>query len=99
VEVIDPRSLLPLDRDGLLASIRKTGRLVVFDDSNRTCGFAAEVAALAADQAWDALRAPVRRITRADVPVPFSPALEPEVLPSPERLLDACRGCLADAFA
>jgi pyruvate dehydrogenase E1 component beta subunit len=96
VEVVDPRSLLPLDRDGLLASVRKTGRVVIYDDANRTCGFAAEVAALVADEAWDALQAPVRRITRADVPVPFSLPLEQYVLPSPERLLDACRGCLAD---
>jgi pyruvate dehydrogenase E1 component beta subunit len=99
VEVLDPRSLLPLDREALLGSVRKTGRLVIFDDSNRTCGFAAEVAALAADEAWDALRAPVRRITRADVPVPFSTPLETYVLPSADRLLEACRGCLAEARA
>lgn len=98
-EVIDPRSLLPLDRDGLLASVRKTGRVVIFDDSNRTCGFAAEVAALVADEAWDALTAPVRRITRADVPVPFSPTLEEQVLPSPDRLLDACRSFMAEPVA
>ncbi len=99
VEVVDPRSLLPLDREGLLASVRKTGRVVVFDDSNRTCGFAAELAALFADEAWDALRAPVRRVTRADVPVPFSPPLEAQVLPSADRLLEACRACLEGARA
>jgi acetoin:2,6-dichlorophenolindophenol oxidoreductase subunit beta len=95
VEVIDPRSLLPLDTETLLASARKTGHVVIFDDSNRTCGFAAELAALFADQAWDSLRAPVRRITRADVPVPFSPPLETYVLPSRRRLLEACRASLA----
>ncbi len=98
-EVIDPRSLLPLDREGLVASVRKTGRVVVFDDSNRTCGFAAELAALFADEAWDALRAPVRRITRADVPVPFSTPLETYVLPSSDRLLAACRASLEAASA
>jgi pyruvate dehydrogenase E1 component beta subunit len=94
VEVIDPRSLLPLDRDGLLDSVRKTGHVVIYDDSNRTCGFAAELAALFAEQAWESLRAPIRRITRADVPVPFSRPLERYVLPSRERLLDACRACV-----
>jgi acetoin:2,6-dichlorophenolindophenol oxidoreductase subunit beta len=97
VEVLDPRSLLPLDREGVLASVRKTGRVVIADDANRTCGFAAELAALIAEDAWEALRAPVRRITRADVPVPFSTPLETYVLPSPEHLLDACRGALVGA--
>jgi pyruvate dehydrogenase E1 component beta subunit len=90
-EVVDPRSLLPLDRAGLLASVRKTGRLVVYDDSNRTCGLAGELAALCADEAFDALKAPIRRITRADVPVPFSPSLEAFVLPSAQRLMEAVR--------
>ncbi|MBI1736985.1 MAG: alpha-ketoacid dehydrogenase subunit beta [Candidatus Rokubacteria bacterium] len=91
VEVVDPRSLLPLDAGTLVASARKTGRVVVFDDSNRTCGFGAELAALMADEAWDALRAPIRRVTRADVPVPFSPVLEREVLPSRDVLVAACQ--------
>ena len=99
VEVVDPRSLLPLDRAGLLGSVRKTGRVVIFDDSNRTCGFGAELAALFADEAWDALRAPVRRVTRADVPVPFSTPLESYVLPSGDRLLEACRASLEAARA
>lgn len=94
-EVIDPRSLLPLDRDTLLRSVRKTGRVVIYDDSNRSCGFSAELAALFGDEAWESLEAPIRRITRADVPVPFSSPLEKYVLPSRERLLDACRACLA----
>jgi pyruvate dehydrogenase E1 component beta subunit len=93
-EVLDVRSLLPLDRDGIIRAVRRTGRVVIFDDSNRTCGFAAEIAALVAEEAWDVLQAPVRRITRADVPVPFSPPLEAAVLPSADRLLDACRACL-----
>jgi acetoin:2,6-dichlorophenolindophenol oxidoreductase subunit beta len=90
-EVVDPRSLLPLDREGMLASVRKTGRVILYDDSNRTCGFAAELAALFADQAFDALKAPIRRVTRADVPVPFSPLLEAYVLPGQDRLLEAAR--------
>ena len=90
-EVVDPRSLLPLDRAGLLASVRKTGRAVLYDDANRTCGLAAELAALFVEEAFDALKAPIRRVTRSDVPVPFSPLLEAFVLPSSERLLEAVR--------
>jgi pyruvate dehydrogenase E1 component beta subunit len=94
-EVVDPRSLLPLDRETILASVRKTGRVVLFDDSNRTCGYAAELAAVIAEAGWEALRAPIRRITRADVPVPFSLPLEAYVLPSRDRLLAECRGLLS----
>jgi acetoin:2,6-dichlorophenolindophenol oxidoreductase subunit beta len=96
-EVVDPRSLLPIDHDMIVGSARKTGRVIVFDDSNRTCGFAAELAAIVADEAFEALRAPVRRLTRADVPVPFSPPLETYVLPTRERLLSECRALLARA--
>lgn len=99
VEVVDPRSLLPLDRETIVASVRKTRRVIVFDDSNRTCGFAAELAALIAEEAWDVLRAPVRRLTRADVPVPFSPPLEEYVLPSGDRLAAECRALLSGARA
>ncbi len=95
LEVVDPRSLLPLDRDTILGSVRKTGRVVIFDDSNRTCGFGAELAAIIAEEAFDSLKGPVRRITRADVPVPFSTPIETYVLPSRALLLDSCRALLA----
>jgi pyruvate dehydrogenase E1 component beta subunit len=71
--------------------------VIIFDDANRTCGFAAELAAIVADEAFDALRGPVRRLTRADVPVPFSTPLELYVLPSKDRLLDECRALLQGA--
>ena len=99
VEVVDPRSLLPLDRETLLGSVRKTGRVIIFDDSNRTCGFAAELAAVIAEEAWESLRGPIRRLTRADVPVPFSPTLESVVLPSRERLVTEARALLAGSKA
>jgi acetoin:2,6-dichlorophenolindophenol oxidoreductase subunit beta len=86
IEVLDPRSLLPFDHALLEKSVTKTGRLVIFDDANRTCGFAAEVAAYAAEKLFDVLRSPVIRITRADLPVPFSTALDKQVLPSSEQL-------------
>ncbi|MDX8503614.1 transketolase C-terminal domain-containing protein [Mesorhizobium sp. VK4C] len=89
VEVWDPRTLLPFDREGLLKSVRKTGRVVIYDDTNRTCGYAAEVSAVLAEHAFGVLRAPVKRITRADVPLPFNPALEAAVLPTPQQLEQA----------
>ena len=92
---MDPRSLLPLDHETILASVRKTGRVILFDDSNRTCGYAAELAAVIAEEAWESLRAPIRRLTRADVPVPFTPPLESYVLPSRDRLLQEARALLA----
>ncbi|MBI3001919.1 MAG: alpha-ketoacid dehydrogenase subunit beta, partial [Deltaproteobacteria bacterium] len=97
IEVVDPRSLLPLDRAMILGSVRKTGRVIIFDDSNRSCGFAAELSAVIAEEAWDALRGPIRRLTRADVPVPFSTPIETYVLPSRDRLLAGCRALLGEA--
>lgn len=82
VEVIDARTVHPFDWNTLAASVGKTHRLVVVDDANRTCGFAAEVAATAAEELFHDLRAPIRRLTRADVPVPFALDLERAVVPS-----------------
>jgi len=93
VEVYDPRTLLPLDKDLLFKSIKKTGRAVIFDDSNRTCGFAAEVSAAITEECFADLKSPVRRITRADVPVPFSAEMEAFVLPDKEKLI---KGILKD---
>jgi pyruvate/2-oxoglutarate/acetoin dehydrogenase E1 component len=90
-EVLDPRTVVPLDRSAILRSVHKTGRLVVADPAHRTCGAAAEIAALAAEEAWDALRAPVARVTTPDVPIPFSPALERGLYPSRDAIADAAR--------
>ena len=89
VEVVDPRSLLPLDKKLLAGSIKKTGRLVVIDDSNRTCGFAAEVSACVSESCFENLKAPIKRVTRADVPVPFSRDMERYVLPDEDKLAGA----------
>lgn len=93
-EVLDPRSLLPFDHDLLAKSVIRTGRLVIFDDANRTCGMAAEISAYAAENLFSHLRAPIVRVTRADVPVPFSTALDKYVLPKPEQLEAAIRSVL-----
>ncbi|ROR35704.1 alpha-ketoacid dehydrogenase subunit beta [Kitasatospora cineracea] len=88
VEVFDPRTLHPLDRAGLAASLRRTGRLVVLDDSNRSCGFAAEVLATAAE--GPRLRAAPRRVTRPEGAVlPFAPALDRACQPGRAQLLAA----------
>jgi pyruvate dehydrogenase E1 component beta subunit len=83
VEVIDPRTLVPFDWEAVLGSVRKTGRIVVADPARRTCGAAAEIAAVIAERCWDDLRAPPKRVTWDDVPVPFSPVLEEAMTVSP----------------
>jgi len=99
VEVIDPRTLVPLDVDVIRQSVRKTGRLIVVDESAPTCSMAAEIAATIAED-WDTcrmLRAPVRRVTMPAVPVPFSPPLEDFVLPDQGRITATVRELLGYA--
>jgi acetoin:2,6-dichlorophenolindophenol oxidoreductase subunit beta len=95
VEVIDPRTLVPLDAQTILASVRKTGRLVAVDPAHRTCSAASEIAAIAAEHAFDALRAPIARVTTPDIHVPFSPALEARLFPSKQSIADAARRIVA----
>jgi pyruvate dehydrogenase E1 component beta subunit len=83
-----------LDSPTLLKSVRKTGRLVVIDEGRLSCGMASEISAIVAEEAFDALRAPIRRVASFDVPIPFSPALESQVLPTEGRLIDAIRTTL-----
>jgi len=91
VEIIDLRPLIPLDRETLLGSINKTGRLVVLHDATKTAGFGAEIAALAAEEAFPALKGPVRRVAAPDIPVPLSPPLESCYRPNPQRVVEAVR--------
>jgi acetoin:2,6-dichlorophenolindophenol oxidoreductase subunit beta len=91
VEVIDPRTLVPLDVDAILASVRKTGRLVAVDPAHRTCSAASEIAAIVAEQAFASLRAPPVRVTTPDTHVPFSPALEARLFPGKPSIVDAIR--------
>jgi pyruvate dehydrogenase E1 component beta subunit len=93
-EVIDIRTIVPLDREAICASVRKTGRLVVVDECNRTCGVAAEIAATVAEDAFDALRSPIVRLTKPDSPVPWSAALETALVPSAAQVADAIRGLM-----
>ena len=95
VEVIDLRSLVPLDREAVLASVRKTRKVVVLHEATRSCGVGAEVAALIAEEAFEDLDGPVVRVTAPDVPIPFRPPLERAVLPQVDDVREACRELLA----
>ena len=89
VEVVDPRTIAPLDRATLVASARKTGRVIVMDEGHQSYGASAELAAVIAEDAFWHLDAPVVRLAAMDVPIPFSPVLEDETVPTPERVIDA----------
>lgn len=88
-EVIDPRTLVPLDKELILASVRKTGRLVIAEEDNLTGGWAAEIAAIVADEAFMWLDAPIKRVSAPDVPPPFAPLLEREYVPNEEKIVAA----------
>jgi 2-oxoisovalerate dehydrogenase E1 component beta subunit len=90
-EVIDLRSLVPLDIDTVLDSVRKTGKALIVHEDNLTGGFGAEVAALIAQRAFEDLDAPVTRVAGLDTPIPFTPVLEREYLPTEEDILRAAR--------
>lgn len=89
-EVIDPRTLVPLDEEALIASARKTGRVVVVDEARDTCSAASHIAAVLADRAFDALKAPVKRVTVRNVCIPYAANAEQHVLPNAEAIERAC---------
>ena len=95
IEVIDLRSLCPLDTEAIVASARKTGKVLVAHEATRSCGVGAEVSALVAERCFEHLDAPVRRLTAPDVPIPFSPPLEQSVLPQADDMKEACRELLS----
>ena len=94
VEVLDLRSLVPLDEEAILRSVRKTSKVVIVDEANQTCAAGAQVAALIAERAWEDLDGPVVRVATPDVPIPFSPPLEQAVLPQVDDVREACRELL-----
>ena len=90
-EVIDPRTISPLDEDTIVRSAEKTGRAIVVDEGHQRYGVTAEIASVIADRAFYALDAPVKRMGAMDVPVPFSPALEDVTVPTPETVAQTAR--------
>jgi acetoin:2,6-dichlorophenolindophenol oxidoreductase subunit beta len=94
VEVVDPRTLVPLDTATILGSVEKTGRLVVADPAHRTCSAASEIAAVVAEDGFWSLKAPIQRVTTPPVHIPYSPALEPQMYPTREKIVGAVRRTL-----
>jgi pyruvate/2-oxoglutarate/acetoin dehydrogenase E1 component len=95
VEVLDLRSLVPMDEEAILASVRKCSKVVVVDEANSTCAAGAQVAALIAERGFEDLDGPVVRVATPDVPIPFSPPLEKALLPQVTDIREACRELLA----
>jgi pyruvate dehydrogenase E1 component beta subunit len=94
VEIVDPRTLSPLDEETILNSVAKTHRLVIVDEDNPRCSAATDIAALVVEKAFTELDAPIKRVTAPHTPVPFSPPLEQFYVPSPERIVAAIQEIL-----
>ncbi len=90
-EVVDPRTLVPLDKETIINSVKKTGRVVIVTEDCRTAGVSAEIAAIIAEEALDYLDAPIKRVANPDVPIPFSPPLESYVIPDEKRIIEAVK--------
>ncbi|MGG0845435.1 alpha-ketoacid dehydrogenase subunit beta [Peribacillus simplex] len=96
IEIVDPRSLSPLDEESILSSVAKTNRLIVIDEANPRCSMATDIAALVADKGFDTLDAPIKRITAPHTPVPFSPPLEDIYLPTSEKVIQVVSELLGE---
>ena len=92
-EILDLRTISPMDEDSILESVEKTGRLVVVDEASPRCNIATDVSALVAQKAFGSLKAPIRMVTPPHTPVPFSDVLEDEYLPNPGKVAAAVSGC------
>lgn len=96
IEVIDPRTIAPLDTDTVLASVHKTGRLLIVDETFQPCGVGAEIAAQVTDKGFDDLDAPIRRLNGVHTPTPYSPPLEAAIVPNVNTIEQALRDLLAE---
>ncbi len=94
VEVVDPRTLVPLDKEALLNSVKKTGKVVIVYEAWKKGGTGSEIAAVLAEEAFEYLKKPVKRVAAENVPIPFSPVLENFVLPSEEKIVKAVKELL-----
>lgn len=95
-EIVDPRTVAPLDIDTIIESVAKTGRLLIVDENFGPCGIGAEIAAQVSDKAFDELDAPIRRLNGAHTPTPYSPSLEQAVIPTQEELMQTMRDLIAE---
>jgi acetoin:2,6-dichlorophenolindophenol oxidoreductase subunit beta len=96
-EVIDLRTIVPWDKEAILKSVRKTGRLVIVDEAHKTGSVASEISATVAEEAFDSLKAPIRRVCSLDVPIPFSPPMENYVIPDVDKVLSAVHEVMSGA--
>jgi len=96
-EVLDPRTLVPLDKTAIVKSVKKTGRLVIVSEDCKTAGVSAEIAAVVAEEALDYLDAPIKRVAEPDTPIPFSPSMEQFVIPSEKSIVQAVRSVISRA--
>ena len=96
VELIDPRTISPLDTATILASVAKTGRLLIVDETFAPCGVGGEIAAQVVDQGFNDLDAPIKRLNGAHSPTPYSPTLEAAVVPNTEEIATAIRDLMAE---
>ncbi|MDA4129313.1 MAG: alpha-ketoacid dehydrogenase subunit beta [Thaumarchaeota archaeon] len=94
VEVVDPRTIVPLDKEIILNSVAKTGRLIVADEGQRSCGIASEISAIVAEEGFKSLKSGIKRVTIPDIPVAFSKPLEEYVSPSEDRIIAAVRSAV-----
>jgi pyruvate/2-oxoglutarate/acetoin dehydrogenase E1 component len=94
-EVIDPRTIVPLDKEAILSSVKRTSRLVVVDEDYERCGFASEVVAIVADEGFDYLLTPVKRVATPNVPMPYSPNLEKHLLPDEAKIVEVVLSLMA----
>jgi len=90
-EVVDPRTLAPLDKQAVIRSVKKTGRLVIVSEDCKTAGVSAEIAAIIAEEATDYLDAPIKRVAEPDTPIPFSPPFEQYVIPDEKAIMKAVK--------
>lgn len=93
-EILDPMTIQPLDREAIVNSVKKTGRLIIAEDDCKTGGVGAEIAASVAERAIDYLDAPILRVAAPDMPIPFSPSLEQEYMPNKEKVIEAVKSLL-----
>ena len=91
VEVVDPRTLVPLDKQAIIKSVEKTGKIVIVSEDCKTAGVSAEIAAVVAEEAIDYLDAPIKRVAEPDTPIPFSPPLEQHVIPNEKTIVNAVK--------
>jgi len=91
VEVVDPRTLYPIEKETIINSVGKTGRLVIVQEAPKTMGYASEISAIVTEEIFEYLKAPIKRVASLDAPVAFSPVLEDYVLPTVEDVVKAAK--------